>query len=176
MSEKWRLEQWPQHGSLQRFADMFYLFIYLFIYRWYFSVLCLYVCLPLSMFSTFRASVSLNSSNLVVVVVVVVVVCCCCCCFCCRFYLAYKSMLFLTLMECLESLWELVLVSSLLWRRANARNVGQHTLYGVQHIDINLTLIHCTCSFLSRISRCFPSFYFIDLSDNLCYHVSLLRF
>ena len=33
---------------------------------------------------------------------------------------------------------------SLLWRRANARNVSQHTLYGVQHIHINLTLIHCT--------------------------------
>ena len=32
----------------------------------------------------------------------------------------------------------------LLWRRANARNVSQHTLYGVQHIHINLTLIHCT--------------------------------
>ena len=26
-------------------------------------------------------------------------------------------------------------------RRANARNVSQHTLYGVQHIHINLTLI-----------------------------------
>ena len=33
---------------------------------------------------------------------------------------------------------------SLLWRRANARNVSQHTLYSVQHIHINLTLIHCT--------------------------------
>ena len=33
---------------------------------------------------------------------------------------------------------------SLLWRRANARNVSQHTLYGVQHIHINFTLIHCT--------------------------------
>ena len=32
----------------------------------------------------------------------------------------------------------------LLWRRANAQNVSQHTLYGVQHIHINLTLIHCT--------------------------------
>ena len=32
-------------------------------------------------------------------------------------------------------------VSSLLWRRANARNVSQQTLYGVQHIHINLTLI-----------------------------------
>ena len=30
-----------------------------------------------------------------------------------------------------------------LWRRANARNVSQHTLYGVHHIHINLTLIHC---------------------------------
>ena len=29
-------------------------------------------------------------------------------------------------------------------QRANARNVSQHTLYGVQHIHINLTLIHCT--------------------------------
>ena len=29
-------------------------------------------------------------------------------------------------------------------RRANARNVSQHTLYGIQHIHINLTLIHCT--------------------------------
>ena len=27
---------------------------------------------------------------------------------------------------------------------ANARNVSQHTLYDVQHIHINLTLIHCT--------------------------------
>ena len=26
----------------------------------------------------------------------------------------------------------------------NARNVSQHTLYGIQHIHINLTLIHCT--------------------------------
>ena len=34
--------------------------------------------------------------------------------------------------------------SSELWRRANAQNVSQHTLsYGVQHIHINLTLIHC---------------------------------
>ena len=32
---------------------------------------------------------------------------------------------------------------SLLWWRANAQNVSQHTLYGVQHIHINLTLIHC---------------------------------
>ena len=24
------------------------------------------------------------------------------------------------------------------------KSVGQHTLYGVQHIHINLTLIHCT--------------------------------
>ena len=29
-------------------------------------------------------------------------------------------------------------------RGANPRNVSQHTLYGVQHIHINLTLIHCT--------------------------------
>ena len=36
-----------------------------------------------------------------------------------------------------------VLLLSELWRRANARNVSQHTLYGVQHIHINLTLIHC---------------------------------
>ena len=28
--------------------------------------------------------------------------------------------------------------------RVNARNVSQHTLYGVQHIHINLALIHCT--------------------------------
>ena len=35
-----------------------------------------------------------------------------------------------------------VRASSMLWRRANARNVSQHTLYGVQHIHINLTLIH----------------------------------
>ena len=33
---------------------------------------------------------------------------------------------------------------SLLWRRANPRNISQHTLYGVQHIQINLMLIHCT--------------------------------
>ena len=32
----------------------------------------------------------------------------------------------------------------LLWWRANARNVSQHTLHGIQHIHINLTLIHCT--------------------------------
>ena len=31
---------------------------------------------------------------------------------------------------------------TLLWRRANAQNVSQRTLYGVQHIHINLTLIH----------------------------------
>ena len=31
---------------------------------------------------------------------------------------------------------------SLLWRRTNARNVSQHTLYGIQHIHINLKLIH----------------------------------
>ena len=29
-------------------------------------------------------------------------------------------------------------------RRANARNVSQHTLYGVHHIHINFMLIHCT--------------------------------
>ena len=28
-------------------------------------------------------------------------------------------------------------------QRANARNVSQHTLYGIQHIHINLTLTHC---------------------------------
>ena len=28
--------------------------------------------------------------------------------------------------------------------RANAQNVSQHTLYGDQHIHINLMLIHCT--------------------------------
>ena len=34
---------------------------------------------------------------------------------------------------------------ALLWRRANAWNVSQHTLYGVQHIHIdNITLINCT--------------------------------
>ena len=33
---------------------------------------------------------------------------------------------------------------ALLWWRANARNISQHTLYGIQHIHINLTLIHCT--------------------------------
>ena len=27
-------------------------------------------------------------------------------------------------------------------QRANAQNVSQHTLYGLQHIHINLTLIH----------------------------------
>ena len=26
----------------------------------------------------------------------------------------------------------------------NARNISQHTLYDIQHIHINLTLIHCT--------------------------------
>ena len=35
-------------------------------------------------------------------------------------------------------------IVSLLSRRANARDVSQHTLYGVQHIHINLALIHCT--------------------------------
>ena len=43
----------------------------------------------------------------------------------------------------------LVSPCSLLWRRANARNVSQHTLYDVQHIYINLTLIHCTSHKLS---------------------------
>ena len=38
----------------------------------------------------------------------------------------------------------LIALETLLWRRANARSVSQHTLYGVQHIHINLTLIHCT--------------------------------
>ena len=33
---------------------------------------------------------------------------------------------------------------SLLWWRANAQNVSQHSLYCVQHIHINLMLIHCT--------------------------------
>ena len=28
--------------------------------------------------------------------------------------------------------------------RANTRNISQHTLYCVQHIHINLMLIHCT--------------------------------
>ena len=31
-----------------------------------------------------------------------------------------------------------------LYRRANAQNVSQRTLFGAQHIHINLTLIHCT--------------------------------
>ena len=39
-----------------------------------------------------------------------------------------------------EPLSNIVVLAS--WRRANARNVSQHTLYGVQHIHINLTLIH----------------------------------
>ena len=30
----------------------------------------------------------------------------------------------------------------LLWGRANARNVSQHTLYGVQHIHINLDILY----------------------------------
>ena len=34
--------------------------------------------------------------------------------------------------------------SFLLWRRANARSVSQHTLYSIQHIHINFTLISCT--------------------------------
>ena len=34
--------------------------------------------------------------------------------------------------------------SSLLWQTANTWNVSQHTLYGIQHIHINLTLIQCT--------------------------------
>ena len=29
-------------------------------------------------------------------------------------------------------------------RRANAQKVSQHTLYSVQHLHINLSLIHCT--------------------------------
>ena len=29
-------------------------------------------------------------------------------------------------------------------KRGNTRNVSQHTLYGVQHIHVNLTFIHCT--------------------------------
>ena len=36
----------------------------------------------------------------------------------------------------------LIWAKSLLWRRANARNASQQTLYGVQRIHINLTLIH----------------------------------
>ena len=28
--------------------------------------------------------------------------------------------------------------------KVSPHNVSQHTLYGVQHIHINLTLIHCT--------------------------------
>ena len=39
----------------------------------------------------------------------------------------------------------------LLWRRANARNISQHTLYGVQHIHINLTLIHCMSYLLYNV-------------------------
>ena len=35
-------------------------------------------------------------------------------------------------------------VSSVSPSSEQARNVSQHTLYGVQHIHINLTLIHCT--------------------------------
>ena len=35
-------------------------------------------------------------------------------------------------------------VCSLPWWRANVRNTSQHPLYGVQHIHINLALIHCT--------------------------------
>ena len=32
-------------------------------------------------------------------------------------------------------------------RRANTRNVSQHTIYGIQHIHINLTLINSTFYF-----------------------------
>ena len=32
----------------------------------------------------------------------------------------------------------------MLWWRDNAQNFSQHTLYSVQHIHINLKLIHCT--------------------------------
>ena len=35
-------------------------------------------------------------------------------------------------------------VSPSLWWSANVRNVTQHTLYGLQHIHISLTLINCT--------------------------------
>ena len=44
----------------------------------------------------------------------------------------------------------------LLRRRANARNVSQHTLWGVQHIHINLTLIHCMLSFANFSPRYIP--------------------
>ena len=40
--------------------------------------------------------------------------------------------------------------TTIVWRRANARNVSQHTLYGVHHIHINLTLIHCTYTKVAR--------------------------
>ena len=34
---------------------------------------------------------------------------------------------------------------------ANTQNASQHTLYGVQHIHINLTLIHCSKHALGRV-------------------------
>ena len=46
---------------------------------------------------------------------------------------------------CWLTFWALALhqSTSLLWWRANAQNVSQHTLYSIQHIHINLTLTHC---------------------------------
>ena len=69
---------------------------------------------------------------------------------------------------------------SLLWRRANARNVSQHTLYGVQHIHINLTLIHCTFYLFSSLPCLFMSFLLSPLrslfSSLPLFSFSLLRF
>ena len=51
--------------------------------------------------------------------------------------------------------------NSLLWRRASTRNVSQHTLYGIHHIHINLTLIHCTFKKKSVRSLVFWPFCFL---------------
>ena len=55
------------------------------------------------------------------------------------------------LLECFQTMFELI--KSLLWRRDYARNVSQHTLYGVQHIHINLTLIHCKFELIKSQDR-----------------------
>ena len=57
----------------------------------------------------------------------------------------YQRMIDVDMLNAVKSvLADVSIVSPSLSRRANARNVSQQTLYSVQHIHINHTLIHCT--------------------------------
>ena len=61
----------------------------------------------------------------------------------------------------------------LLWQRANARNISQQTLYGVQHIHINLALIHSAFYCYVYLSVCLSIYLSIYLFIYLSIYLSI---